>query len=98
MDLPQSPRRFNAPARRPRSSRVYRALLRAGVGWPKGEAAACKAVYAGSNPVPTSQRNTRLAAHFSTRSSTTEATPGFATFDFMRGRRFAGDAFPSWGQ
>ena len=25
------------------------------VGWPRGEAAACKAVYAGSNPVPTSQ-------------------------------------------
>ena len=24
------------------------------VGWPRGEAAACKAVYAGSNPVPTS--------------------------------------------
>jgi hypothetical protein len=26
------------------------------VGWPRGEAAACKAVYAGSNPVPTSIR------------------------------------------
>ena len=24
------------------------------VGWPRGEAAACKAVYTGSNPVPTS--------------------------------------------
>ena len=27
------------------------------VGWPRGEAAACKAVYAGSNPVPTSLQN-----------------------------------------
>ena len=27
------------------------------VGWPRGEAAACKAVYAGSNPVLTSQQN-----------------------------------------
>ncbi len=27
------------------------------VGWPRGEAAACKAVYAGSNPVPTSVQN-----------------------------------------
>src|SRR6478609_8800208 len=25
------------------------------VGWPRGEATACKAVYTGSNPVPTSQ-------------------------------------------
>ena len=24
------------------------------VGWPRGEATACKAVYTGSNPVPTS--------------------------------------------
>jgi hypothetical protein len=62
MGLPDSPRGFNARALRPSSCRVYGALLRARVGWPNGEAAACKAVYAGSNPVPTSLRNARMAA------------------------------------
>ena len=29
------------------------------VGWPRGEATACKAVYTGSNPVPTSRGDWR---------------------------------------
>ena len=36
------------------------------VGWPRGEAAACKAVYTGSNPVPTSgdwRRGSALPSH-----------------------------------
>src|SRR5690606_27862914 len=39
-----------------------RSLLGSGttVGWPRGEAAACKAVYTGSNPVPTSQYTPNL--------------------------------------
>ena len=32
------------------------------VGWPRGEAAACKAVYTGSNPVPTSVK-TLVSGH-----------------------------------
>ena len=37
-------------------------LLNHLVGWPRGEAAACKAVHTGSNPVPTSKHRAISAA------------------------------------
>jgi hypothetical protein len=53
------------------SSSARRTLSRQGifgtgaytVGWPRGEAAACKAVYTGSNPVPTSVKTIGFPVH-----------------------------------
>src|SRR5690606_37670036 len=48
------------------------------VGWPRGEAAACKAVYTGSNPVPTSQARRALGAAVARFPDTEEVTGSIA--------------------
>jgi hypothetical protein len=44
----------DSPKRNPTDPGAHGDVNLSTVGWPRGEAAACKAVYAGSNPVPTS--------------------------------------------
>src|SRR5690625_3113363 len=45
------------------------------VGWPRGEAAACKAVYTGSNPVPTSRAIGAAVARFPDTEEVTGSNP-----------------------
>src|SRR5690606_6078407 len=56
--------------RRPLGEAAEAAEASTSVGWPRGEATACKAVYAGSNPVPTSTGGWRSGSALPDRKST----------------------------